>query len=387
MKSKNQSSKWLSTAVVFFGFFVMGFVDIVGVSTNYIKKDFALSSSVANTIPLMAFAWFLFFSIPVGVLMSRIGRKPTVLLSLMLTAVAMTIPFFTYTFLSVVVSFSLLGISNAILQVSLFPLIASMFSKNKTAGMVTMGTFFKAIASFVGPILVGFTSAYYNDWKITFILLSIASLLSVILLYFTKIDEISFENSPTNFRSVLSQLKKEYVLACFIIILLIVGFDVGINTSIPELLLTRAGLSLDRAALGISMYFAARTTGAFLGAFILLKIDPYTYLVYSLVGGIVAFLWMLFVSNLWMLLILIFIIGFCCANVFSIVFSLAMRREPSHVNDISALMIMGISGGALILPLQGIISDHVNFTSSLMVLLATLVLIFLLLFKIRVKPI
>ncbi len=384
MQTAGTNTRWLSVAVVFFCFFVMGFVDIVGISTNYIKRDFSLSGTLSNMIPMMVFVWFLIFSIPAGILMGKLGRKQTVLISLALTAVAMIIPYFFYNFLTVIISFSLLGISNTILQVSLFPLIASMFTKEKTAGMMTMGTFFKAVSSFLGPVLAGLAAAYFNDWKLTFLIFSVTALFSVILLFTTKIDEINFENRPTDFKNVLSQLKNRYILVCFLIILLIVGLDVGMNTSIPELLMLRTGIALDKAGLGTSVYFAARTIGAFLGAFILLKIQPNEYLFYSLIVAIMSFLLLMFTDNLWFLLVLIFIIGFSCANVFSIIFSLALQKEPSKGNEISALMIMGISGGALILPLQGIVSDNFHFIRSLAILLICLIIILILSYKVKV---
>jgi FHS family L-fucose permease-like MFS transporter len=141
---------------VFFGFFIMGFVDVVGIATNYVKIDFNLSNSLANTLPMIVFLWFALFSIPAGILMGKIGRKNTVLISLAITALAMIIPFFIYSFAWVLVAFALLGISNTILQVSLNPLVASMFNKDKTASVLSTGQFIKSISSLSGPIIVGF---------------------------------------------------------------------------------------------------------------------------------------------------------------------------------------------------------------------------------------
>ena len=59
-----------------FGFFIMGFVDIIGISTNYVKNDFShLTDSMVNLISLSCFFWFLVLSIPTGMLMNKIGRK------------------------------------------------------------------------------------------------------------------------------------------------------------------------------------------------------------------------------------------------------------------------------------------------------------------------
>lgn len=207
--------------------------------------------------------------------------------------------------------------------------------------------------------------------------------LSVVLLVNTKIDEVSFKNASTDFKHVISQLKNRYILICFIIILLIVGLDVGMNTCTPELLMQRTGISLEKAGLGTSVYFAARTLGAFLGAFILLKIKAEKYLLYSLGIAIISFVFLMFSSDLWILMVLIFLIGISCANVFSVIFSLALQREPTRGNEISALMIMGISGGAIILPIQGLVSDYQGFNASISVLLVCLVLIIILSFVLK----
>ena len=64
----------------------MGFVDLVGIASNYVKEDLGLTDSEANIFPSLVFFWFLIFSVPTGMLMNRIGRKKTVLLSLGVTS-------------------------------------------------------------------------------------------------------------------------------------------------------------------------------------------------------------------------------------------------------------------------------------------------------------
>lgn len=375
MPTTKTSQRNISIVAVFFGFFIMGFVDVVGIATNYIKIDFGLSSSLANIIPMMVFLWFAIFSIPTGILMGKIGRKKTVLLSLSITTVAMIIPFIKYNFPTVLVAFALLGIGNTILQVSLNPLVAAMFQKEKTASVLTTGQFIKAISSLLGPIIAGGTASYFGDWKMTFVVFSVISFLSVLLLSFSQTREIGFSSSQSSFKSVLSLLKDKYILYCFLSIIFIVGLDVGINTTAPELLMRRVGLELSRAGLGSSVYFAAKTIGTFVGAILLLKILPLRFLRFSLLIAISSFIALMFVSNLWLLVILVFIVGASCANVFSIIFSLALKKLPERSNEISALMIMGVSGGAIILPLEGFVNDSFGFLAALSVLLTCLILI------------
>ena len=367
MATSKTSQNNLSIAAVFFGFFIMGFVDVVGIATNYIKSDFGLSSSLANTIPMMVFLWFAVFSIPAGILMGKIGRKKTVLLSLSITTVAMIVPFIRYDFPTVLIAFALLGIGNTILQVSLNPLVAAMFQKERTASVLTTGQFIKSISSLLGPIIAGAAASYFGDWKII-------SLLSVLLLSISQTHEFGFQSSQSSFKSVLSLLKDKYILYCFLSIIFIVGLDVGINTTAPELLMKRVGLELSRAGLGSSVYFAAKTTGAFVGALLLLKVLPLRFLRLSLIIAIVAFIALMFTSNLWVLIGLIFIVGAACANVFSIIFSFALQKMPKRSNEVSALMIMGVSGGAIILPLEGFVNDSFGFLAALSILLLCLIL-------------
>lgn len=382
-QQQNALSTPLPVIAAFFGFFIMGFVDVVGIATNYVKSDFHLSSGLAGTLPMLVFLWFAVFSIPTGIFMGKVGRKKTVLLALIITTIAMIVPYLFYNFTAIMIAFILLGISNTMLQVSLNPLIAAMFTKEKTASVLTAGQFIKAIASFIGPIVAGFSASYFGDWKITFIAFAVASMLSVILLLFSKVTETAFESTQATFDGAFSLLKDKFILYCFLCIFFIVGFDVGMNVSIPELLMKNAGLSLENAGYGTSIYFAARTIGSFLGAILLLKTKPMQFLIMSLIVALVACVAFMFIHNLWALRILIFILGFACANVFSIIFSFALQRKPERSNEISALMIMGVVGGAVIPFIQGMISDSLSFVAALFIIFICLLFILLLTFNLK----
>ena len=234
---------WFSKVAVFSGFFIMGFVDIVGIATNYVKSDFGLSATLSNTIPMMVFIWFALFSIPAGILMGRIGKQKSVLLALIITAVALLIPFVAYRFVWVLVGFSLLGSSNTLLQVSLNPLVASLFNREKTASILTAGQFVKSISSLLGPIIAGGMVTAWGDWKLAFPLLAIVTLLPILFLALSgstdTVGDTNLGTSRTSFSSVLGLLKERPLFLAFLSIILIVGLDVGINTTAPELMMKR----------------------------------------------------------------------------------------------------------------------------------------------------
>lgn len=365
----NQSnSKWTIFPILF-GFFVMGFVDVVGISTNYVKHDFGLSDTLANLIPMMVFLWFAIFSIPTGMLMGRIGRRNTVAVSLGITIVAMLLPLFLYDFASVLLAFALLGIGNTILQVSLNPMVASVVVPGKVTSVLTLGQFLKAVPSFLGPLIAGAAASFWGNWKWIFAVYAVTTLLSLAWLLTGVHEEKKKSAQASTFATVCSLFKDRYIVMLFIGILLIVGIDVGLNTTIPKLLMEKTGMSVSEAGLGSSLYFSARTIGSFVGAFLLAKIASDRFMQYSMMLALVGFILLLLVNSLLWISVLVVIVGLACSNVFSIIFSYALQHLPERDNEISALMIMGVSGGALVTPLMGVLSDAFGQVAGLSLLL------------------
>ena len=340
-----------------FGFFVMGFVDLVGVATSYVKADFNLSHSMANMLPMMVFVWFAVFSIPTGLWMGRHGRRPTVAISLAMTAVAMLIPAVYYSLPSVMVAFALLGIGNTIMQVSLNPMVAAVVKPDKVASVLTLGQFIKAISSMLGPILAGVVASAFGDWRLIFPVYAVASVLATVWLLLAVDADKTDDREATSIASVWALLRRGKIFLLFCGILAAVGLDVGINTAIPHLMMERADLPLHEAGFGTSLYFLARTAGALAGAVILARMSPSTFLkITSLLAlaGVSAFM---FADGMWAMGALIVVIGAMWANVFSVIFSVALACAPDKSDEVSALMIMGVAGGALIPPVMGVAAD------------------------------
>ncbi|HEY4785095.1 MAG TPA: MFS transporter [Bacteroidales bacterium] len=342
---------------VLFGFFIMGFVDVVGIATNYVKKDFVLTDTLANLLPMMVFLWFFVFSIPTGLLMNKIGRRKTVILSGIITAVAMFIPLIVYQFSVILVAFALLGIGNTILQVSLNPLLTNVVSGERLTSSLTLGQFIKAIASFLGPIIAAWAAASLGNWKYIFPIFAVVTILSTLWLLLTPIEEEAPVGKTSSFAECIRLLGDPTILLFFLGILFVVGVDVGLNTTIPKYLQERCGLSLENAGFGTSLYFVARTAGAFLGAIILAKMNGKIFFIINIIIALAATSLLLFIGELWTIRVLIFVIGFTVANVFSIIFSAALKHKPDNYNEISGLMIMGVSGGAFITFVVGVVSD------------------------------
>ncbi len=366
MKNESAVSKVLP---VLFGFFIMGFIDAVGISTNYVKQDFNLTDTLANILPVMVFLWFAVFSVPTGLLMNKLGRKNTVLLSMLITLVAMVIPLISYRFPTVLLAFALLGIGNTILQVSLNPLVANVVSGDKLTSSLTLGQFVKAISSFLGPIIAGLASVTFGNWKLMFPIFGGIIILSSLWLILTNIPREQAVVESGSFGACFGLLKDKVILMLFLGIIFVVGLDVGLNITIPKFLMERVDIPLEKAGYGTSLYFAARTIGTFLGAILLLKISGRTFYMISIIIAITSLIIMLMTSKLWAILVLVFCIGITVASIFSIIFSAALKRKPERANEISGLMIMGVAGGGIMPPLMGIAADSFGQTGGMALLL------------------
>ena len=374
MENKSNHSL-LKLLPVLFSFFIMGFVDVVGISVSYVKKDFMLNDSLANLLPMLVFLWFAVCSLPVGVIMKRIGRKKTVLVSAIFTIIGMLIPLFNYSFPTMLMAFALLGIGNTILQVSLNPLVTNVCHPNKLASMLTLGQFIKAISSALGPVIVGFAAATLGGWSAIFPIYAGATVLSFVWLVMVPIHEEKIPVSDNWGQSVLRLLKDKHILVLFSVIILIVGFEIGLITTVPKYFEAHHGLSLQTGGYACTLYYIARTIGTFGGAILLAKVSVRKFFIVSVIIGILSFITFLLASSATVLLCSLFLIGLGCANVFAIVFSNAIQHRPEYTDEISSFMIMGVSGGALIPPVMGVIADISTQQISLLVPLAALIYI------------
>ena len=353
--------KYAKLVPIMLCFFAMGFVDLVGIASNYVKADLNLTDSEANIFPSLVFFWFLIFSVPTGILMNKIGRKKTVMLSLVVTFVSLLIPVFGDNYGVMLCSFSLLGIGNALMQTSLNPLLSNIISGDKLASSLTFGQFVKAIASFLAPYIAmwGATQAmptFGLGWRVLFPVYMVIAVIAVLWLGATPIEEEK-PDKASGFVSCLKLLGSPFILLCFLGIMCHVGIDVGTNTTAPKILMERLGMTLADAGFATSLYFIFRTAGCFSGAFILRKVSPKGFFAFSVFLMLLAMIGLLLFHSKEIIYACIALIGFGNSNVFPIIFAQALLSMPNKQNEVSGLMIMGLFGGTIFPIFMGVASD------------------------------
>lgn len=380
-------AKFSKLAPVMLCFFVMGFVDLVGIASNFVKADLNLSDSTANFLPSLVFFWFLFFSVPTGMLMNKIGRRKTVLLSIAVTAFSLALPILGDSYPIMLCAFSLLGIGNALMQTSLNPLLSNVVSGDKLASNMTFGQFIKAIASFLAPYIATWGAAqaipsFGLGWRVLFPIYLIVSLISLLLLGITRIDEEA-PDKASSFIGCVRLLGKPFILLSFLGILCHVGIDVGTNTTAPKILMEQLGISLTEAGLATSFYFILRTIGCLSGSFLLRVVKPKPFFLVSVLFLLAAMIGLSVFHTKTMIYACIALIGLGNSNVFSIIFSQALFAEPEKKNEVSGLMIMGLFGGTIFPLLMGFASDSVGQIGAIAVMSIGVVYLLFYAFKIR----
>ena len=368
---KSGNAGFAKIAPVMLAFFVMGFVDLVGTATNYVKAEFALADGTANLFTTMVFFWFLIFSVPTGILMNKIGRRRTVLWSILVTLVAMALPIIGYVAFSgtprlvlIVASFAFLGIGNTLMQVSLNPLLTVFVKGDKLASTLTTGQFVKAFASLFAPYIAAWGFNRLGAWWILFVIYLVVGIVGYLWLAFDKIDEPAPDAGTTTIGKCFKLLFSDrIVFLCFLGIVAHVGVDVGINAQAPRILMEHTDIALTVATNATMVYFIARMIGCFTGGIVLQKISNKLGMricgVIMTLSAVCFAVFTMTPSNppQWLFWVAVALVGFGNSNVFSLFLSHALMYRPDRQNEISGLMLMGLIGGAVFPPVMGIAAD------------------------------
>jgi fucose permease len=344
---------------VMFGFLAMGFIDMIGLVTNNVRADFNMSDGLVNTISLSCYLWFLLLSIPVGMALTKWGRKKMVLLSLAIHVVALLLPYLYYGFVSVLVAFSLIGIGNTILQVAMNPLVTDVVNSERVTSTITFGQATKAFGSIIAPFIAMWTAVSLGKWQLLFPIYACLSLLGLVWLWLTPIEEKVQEQKKTSFKDTLMLLEDKNIRAFFWGIVVLVAADVAVNMTLPRLMTDQFGLSTEKANLCNSLYFLARTVAAFAGGALLLKVSDKKFFAAGCWLALVGLVLLAVFGKVGLVpaLVAVCIFGIGYANLFGIVFSFAMRSKPDKTNEVSALLIVGLIGGAILPPVLGWLRD------------------------------
>ena len=377
-------SNALSLLPIMAGFFVMGFADIVGTVVNQVKSECALDDVTAGFLPSMIFAWFFLVSLPAGVLSGRIGRKNAVLASLGVTLLAMLLPLAANAerFWIYFVSFALLGIGNTVIQAALPALMSNVVPADQMTSRISLGQFVKAICAALTPVCVYLTATALGNWKLLFPLYGALTAVAALWLWLAKIpDEREAMRSRgtraptvahTTFSSCFALLRNPLVLALTVGIFFAVGLDVGFSVAIPEFLKTAYKVDVNMAGTGPTVYFVGKTLATAAGAALFARVSPAKCFPWCIGLCVLAVAAFFVCSGPVAFLSCVFVASVASANTFVMCMGIALDKLPEKANEITALMVMAIAGGAVVPPILGFAQKCAGCDGLVWVLLACL---------------
>lgn len=342
---------------VLLSFFVVSFIDLVGTGVDELKQDSNTPLYVLQLIPFVALIWFFLLSVPVGVWQDKAGKKKVLKVGLLLTAAGLIVPVLGNTLPVILVAFSFLGIGSTILQVSANPLLIDVVPANRASSYLSFSQFIKALGSMIGPFVAGMVGPWIarllgddspGAWRYGLYLFALVTVLSWIWISFIKIEESKQEREPATMKSCIGLLGNNYILLMVLGIFAVVGIDVAINSNIGTFLSGKLGVSDEAAKYAKSLYFLAKMVGTFTGALLLTKISSNKFMLGSSVLLALALVALVFTTGELSAWVIIFIISLGASNIFPLIFSITVAKYPDRANEISGLMMMAISGGALI---------------------------------------
>jgi len=342
---------------VLISFFVVSFIDLVGTGVDELKQSSDTPQYILQLIPVVALIWFFLLSVPVGVWQDKAGKKKVLNIGILITTVGLVTPILGNTLPVILAAFALLGIGNTIMQVSANPLLVDVVPENRASSYLSFSQFIKALGSMLGPFFAGMVGPWIarllgddspGAWRYGLYLFALISLLSWAWLSFIKIEESKPAREPATLKSCLKLLGNTYVLMMVLGIFVVVGIDVAINSNIGTFLSGKLGVGEEAAKYAKSLYFLAKMIGTFTGAVLLTRIASNKFFLWSSVLLILALLALTFTPSETSAWVIIFIISLGASNIFPLIFSLTVAKLPDRANEISGLMMMAISGGALI---------------------------------------
>ena len=259
----------------------------------------------------------------------------------------------------VLMSILLLCAGATLLQVCGNPVMRDVSSEGTFASNLSLAQSVKAIGSSMGflvPPLV--LKALGLDWSILFPIYAVILLVTFIACMPLKLETKRDPNSkPATLGSCFALLGgNTFILTMVLGIFFYVGAEVCLSSSVPLLMKEHFGLAKFGLWVSWSLFFLPILVGRFMGAAILRTLKPALFLKMTAVVALLGVL-AIFSGIKVVMFTGIVLVGLGFANIFPLIFSIAVDAMPERSNEISGLMVTAIAGGAILPPVMGVVAD------------------------------
>ena len=343
---------------IFLSFLVMGIADAMGPMASAVEKNYELSALMATLLTFFVFIAFAVFSVPGGLLAARIGKKNLLLLGLGLNIVAMAVPtFINPGFTLLLVCIFILGIGTTFLQVAGNPIMRDVSAEGAYSRNLALAQGFKGLGSAGSSYLVGLVLILpffvTMGWRGVFPVFLLFMILAFVFVLTLKIDE-TLADVPPGIGSSLKLIKQPVFALAVLGIFLYVGAEVSLARFLKPTL-ESFGFAPDKAALwGPTLFLGTLTFGRLTAGS--LKINARTFFRISAALGL-AGVALILTGQEYLTLAGVVLGGLGFANIWPMLFAITIEEKPEQSSELSGLMVMAISGGAIVPLVMGELTD------------------------------
>ena len=370
----------LALSVVGALFFMLGFITCLNdILIPHLKAIFNLNYTQAMLGQFCCFTAYAVMSIPMSKLVEKMGYKAGIIGGFLIAALGCILFYPAAASASYPIflgALFILASGIVLLQVAGNPYVTLLAPKGKESVMLTLIQAFNSLATTVAPpigaalIFVDATASQaerISSVQMPYLGLAGFMILLSVLIGLIKLPDarqIAAEQTESNHDGKTSVWQYKHMVLGTIGIFCYVGAEVAIGSLMVNALEHTAGLSHDKAAGYLSVYWGGAMVGRFIGAGLMNKIAPNKYLAFN--ASMAVGLLMLAIAagggavTQWSLLL----IGFFNSIMFPTIFSLGTKGLGKFTGAASGIISTAIVGGALVPVLQGFVIDHVGLMIS-----------------------
>jgi len=341
----------MRTLPIFLAFFLMGLADAMGPMSDAVEKEYHISSVISTLLPFFVFIAFAVFSVPGGLLAARIGKKKLLLLGLGLNAVACLVPSLQApSFPLLLACIFLLGIGTTFLQVAGNPIMRDVSPAGGYSRNLSFAQGIKGLGSTSSSYLVTAVAsiAFFKSmgWRGTFPLFFILMAIAFVGVLALKVEETKADQPPS-IGSSLGLLGQPVFFLAVLGIFLYVGAEASMGRFLFPTLKSIGVDEKTASKFGPALFFLLLTIGRLLGGAVLTVMSPRSCFRLSAFLGLAGAAAVMSGSpNL--AIAGVFAAGLGFANIWPMLFSITVEERPKSANELSGLMCMAISGGAIV---------------------------------------
>ena len=370
----------LALSVVGALFFMLGFITCLNdILIPHLKAIFNLNYTQAMLVQFCFFTAYAVMSVPMSKLVEKMGYKAGIIGGFLIAALGCILFYPAAASASYPIflgALFILASGIVLLQVAGNPYVTLLAPKGKESVMLTLIQAFNSLATTVAPpigaALIFVDAAASQTQRIASVQMPYLGLAGFMILLSVMIGliklpdarQIAAEQTESNHDGKTSVWQYKHMVLGTIGIFCYVGAEVAIGSLMVNALEHTAGLSHDKAAGYLSIYWGGAMVGRFIGAGLMNKIAPNKYLAFN--ASMAVGLLMLAIAagggavTQWSLLL----IGFFNSIMFPTIFSLGTKGLGKFTGAASGIISTAIVGGALVPVLQGFVIDHVGLMIS-----------------------